>query len=236
MSILVRATLLPIDRPSRRSRRTRRDLVAAARALLAEHGVTSLTVDAVTERADVAHGTFYHHFSSTEAVIAAAIEESMRELVESLQREFQDAPDKVWVLVATFSKLFRMLAAHPALGWMLERPHLFAAALREACDPFARRDVGAMVRAGDIGTDGVDRATRYWEWIVVGALVDWSARPRNFRRIERGVAEIFLSMLGVGEARMGAVIKRVQAGASPVRNLKKAARRAAMLQRGDGKE
>ena len=62
--------------------------VDAARALLEAEGVSALTVKAVTDRADVGHGTFYHHFPSTEAVLAAGIEESMREFSKAMERGF----------------------------------------------------------------------------------------------------------------------------------------------------
>src|SRR6266404_4065126 len=138
---VVRSIAGGIERPTRRSRKTRLALIEAARALLEEEGVGALTVKAVTDRADVAHGTFYHHFPSTEAVLAAGIVESMREFALEMERGFADAADKSWVMVASLSSTFRMLTAHAALPWMLERPHVLAEALREACGPFARHDV-----------------------------------------------------------------------------------------------
>jgi AcrR family transcriptional regulator len=201
-----------IERPSRRSRRTRRDLVAAARSLLEEHGVAALTVKAVTDRADVSHGTFYHHFPSTEAVLAAGIEESMREMSEALVRDFSETADKVLVLVASLSRTFRMLASHAALTWMLERPQLLTAALHDACGPFARHDVGAMMASGDIRAGSVARATLYWEWLIVGALVDVVARPRERAAIERRLLEMALRILGVDESRISRAIDRLPKG------------------------
>jgi len=204
------------ERPSRRGRKTRRDLVDATRALLEEQGVAALTVKAVTDRADVGHGTFYHHFASTEAVLAAGIEESMREFSEAMGRGFAEADDKAWVFVASMSSTFRMLAGHPALGWMLERPAVLAAALREACGPFARRDIEAMIVAGDMKADALGRAAHYWEWIIIGALVDAAARPRDRRRIEESLLELVLRILGLGDARIAALLVRLQAPARAV--------------------
>jgi len=198
-------------RPTRRSRKTRRDLVEAARELLERDGVAALTVKAVTDRADVGHGTFYHHFASTEAVLAAGIEESMREFSEAMERGFADADDKAWVFVASMSSTFRMLAAHPALAWMLERPGVLATSLREACGPFARRDVEAMVASGVVKADAIGRATRYGEWLVIGALVDAAARPRDRSRIEEGLIEVVLRVLGLGAERIEALLARLRA-------------------------
>ncbi|MFN2376621.1 MAG: TetR/AcrR family transcriptional regulator [Candidatus Binatia bacterium] len=196
------------ERPGRRSRRTRGELLQAARAVLEQDGLAALTVKAVTERADVGHGTFYHHFPSTEALLAAAIGESMRELSEAMQAGFADADDKAWVFVASLTSTFRMLAAHPALGWMLERPHLLATSLRETCGPFARRDLDAMIAAGDVPADGLGRAARYWEWIIVGALVDAAAHPADVRRIEESLLGLILRVVGLDAARVSTLIAR----------------------------
>ena len=203
-----RRALASIERPTRRSRKTRKALVDAARALLEEQGVAALTVKAVTDRADVGHGTFYHHFPSTEAVLAAGIEESMREFAAAIEREFADAADKAWVFVQSMSSTFRMLADHPALPWMLERPQVLAAALRDACGPYARRDVEAMVQAGDVSRDVLVRAGRYWEWLIIGALVDAapaSQEPQHSKDIaviESHLLEIVLRVLGFDDARI----------------------------------
>src|SRR6185369_3837167 len=180
----------------------RKDLIEAARALLEELGVGALTVKAVTDRADVGHGTFYHHFPSTEAVLAAGIAESMREFAQEMERGFAEAPDKGWVFVASLSNTFRMLTGHAALPWMLERPHVLAEALREACGPSARHDLGAMVATGELATEALGRAGRYWEWLIIGALIDAQAASASLGAIEAGLVEMILRILGLPAARI----------------------------------
>lgn len=199
------------ERTSRRSRKTRRDLIDAACTLLEEQGVHALTVKAVTDRADVGHGTFYHHFTSTEDVLAAGIEESIREFASAMGRDFVDADDKSWVFVASMSRIFRMLAGHPALAWMLERPCILAAALREACGPFALRDLDAMVTAGEVRPEALVHATRYTEWIMIGALVETAANPAGRRSNEQGLLELVLRVLGLKPARVAGLLERLYA-------------------------
>ncbi len=206
----------PPEGISRRSRRTRRDLIVAARALLEEQGVGALTAKAVTERADVGYGTFYHHFESTEAVLAAGIEESMRDFATDMQRDFADADDKVWVFTASMSNTFRMLAGHPALRWMLERPQLLAAALVEACGPFARRDVAAMVEAGDIEPDAAG-GIGYFEWVLIGALADVSKQPKRLREVEVALVSLVLRAIGVEKERAVALVARLGAAKKKAR-------------------
>lgn len=210
-----KAPTVPADPPSdgltRRSRRTRRDLIAAARSLLEEQGVGALTAKAVTDRADVGYGTFYHHFESTEAVLAAGIEESMREFAAEMQRDFADADDKAWVFTASMSSTFRMLATHPALGWMLERPQVLAAALVEACGPFARRDIEAMIAAGDLEAEAAS-GVAYFEWILIGALVDVSKSPARIREVEQKLMALVLRALGLEKDRSVALLARLAGG------------------------
>lgn len=200
-----------IERPGRRSRLTRAGLVGAARALLEEEGVAALTVRAVTDRAGVAHGTFYHHFPSTEAVLAAAIEDSLREFAEGMVASFADSPDKAWVFVASMSRAFRMLASHRAIAWMLERPQVLARAIREAFGPYSRRDLEAMVAAGDIDAAVLAHAGHWWEWVIVGALADVATEPAAASRFERRLLEMVLRALGLAPARIDDLVSRLAA-------------------------
>jgi AcrR family transcriptional regulator len=65
--------------------RTRAQLVAAANSLFASQAVESVTVDDVVREAGVAKGTFYVHFDSLEALIAAVAEELVQSFDELLQ-------------------------------------------------------------------------------------------------------------------------------------------------------
>lgn len=57
------------NRIERHKQETRQRLMEAAVMLVQQHGFTKLTVKAITELADVGHGTFYVHFESKEALI-----------------------------------------------------------------------------------------------------------------------------------------------------------------------
>ncbi len=87
--------------PSRRERRrteTRDRLFRAAMALLAERDFDSVTVEAITEAADVGKGTFFNYFANKEAVVGYAFEAQhkfMTEMLESaeIEREALRGPD-----------------------------------------------------------------------------------------------------------------------------------------------
>jgi AcrR family transcriptional regulator len=81
----------PLNRFERRKQRTRELLKQAAIDLIVEKGYEAVTVEAITERADVGHGTFYIHFQDKDDIIwsilkdiiaGADIEANNRYLIE----------------------------------------------------------------------------------------------------------------------------------------------------------
>ena len=76
------------EMPTRRERRraqTRGRIFDAAMCLLAERDFDAVTVEAITEAADVGKGTFFNYFASKEAVVGHFFEEKLALLTESLQ-------------------------------------------------------------------------------------------------------------------------------------------------------
>ena len=64
----------------RRRAQTRRALISAARALLAEEdGVSSVSIQQIADRADVGFGSFYNHFDSKTALFDAAVTDALEE-------------------------------------------------------------------------------------------------------------------------------------------------------------
>src|SRR5436190_21601152 len=65
---------LPSSRAGRpRSERCRRKILAAAEALLAEHGVAGMSVDAIAEVAGVSKATIYRWWPNKAAVVMEAL-------------------------------------------------------------------------------------------------------------------------------------------------------------------
>ncbi|MGW6405087.1 TetR/AcrR family transcriptional regulator [Streptomyces sp. NPDC055134] len=75
----------------RRIRRSRRSLGAALVELVLERGFTALTVEDITERADVARATFYSHFRDKEDLFARVTSDLLDELAERLRPAVADS-------------------------------------------------------------------------------------------------------------------------------------------------
>lgn len=80
------------DRKEREFRRREEDIIQAAYDLFAEHGIESVTIEMIAERAEVGKGTIYKHFSSKNDIFAVLIIQQGQELAESLNAIPRDAP------------------------------------------------------------------------------------------------------------------------------------------------
>ncbi len=76
-----------------RSRATRRHLLQAAVACLAEHGWSGSTVAVVAERAGVSRGAAQHHFRTREDLFTAAIEHVAEEWLDVLRERARALPE-----------------------------------------------------------------------------------------------------------------------------------------------
>src|SRR5690349_14661468 len=75
---------LPSGRVRRRTDETRARIMAAAIVLIAERGVACVTVEQITDRAEVGKGTFFNYFSNKEAVLACFGESQVARLEEAI--------------------------------------------------------------------------------------------------------------------------------------------------------
>lgn len=79
-------------RPDRRVSRTRRALREAILALILEKGYDAVTVEEITDRADLGRTTFYLHYRDKEELLL----ESIHEIVEDLLETINGIPLSAW--------------------------------------------------------------------------------------------------------------------------------------------
>jgi AcrR family transcriptional regulator len=87
------------SQPSRRERRraeTRERIFEAAIRLLSERDFDMVTVEMITEAADVGKGTFFNYFDNKEAVVGYLFETQLRLLKETLQAASAGFPLAEW--------------------------------------------------------------------------------------------------------------------------------------------
>jgi AcrR family transcriptional regulator len=101
----------------RRVRRTRRLLRAALFELMGEKGYETLTIQEITDRADLNRATFYLHYGSKDELLADGLEASFDELVMQFDELSPEKP--AWDDVSSILLTFRHTADHADLYKML---------------------------------------------------------------------------------------------------------------------
>jgi AcrR family transcriptional regulator len=117
------------EKLDRRVRRTRRMLSTAILELMAEHPYEALTIQEITDRADLNRATFYLHFSNKDELLIAALEERFDELVARfedtgmLRHDWDDAGAELLAFqhVAEHAPLYRRLLGERGMGYVIVR-------------------------------------------------------------------------------------------------------------------
>ncbi|MBF6435309.1 TetR/AcrR family transcriptional regulator [Nocardia cyriacigeorgica] len=156
-------TMTPRQPQQERGFTTRRRILEAAAAVLAERGWSATSVSDVTKRAGVTRGAVQHHFTDREGMLAAAIAHLLDIRIEEFQAAAADLPAGAGRTQA----VVRMLVEY-------HQGEAFAATLQlcvaAAADPLLRPRVAAMeaemgakifwTAVDLLGLDGRDRTVR----------------------------------------------------------------------------
>lgn len=135
-------------RGDRRRERTRARLVDAARELISEHGVGGLKIAEITERADVALGSFYNHFESKEELVDAVVSDSVGALAEMVSHASYEDQDPAEIVAFAIKRFVRLAYDDPPLAQLLVELNHADALFMHATDPYARVAVEAGVASG----------------------------------------------------------------------------------------
>jgi AcrR family transcriptional regulator len=168
---------------------TRARLLAAAADLFAEHGVDSVSVDAVGEAAGRTSGAVYAHFGSKQGLLLALLDDWAHSLVTVIAAEFELAAgveDRLRAVAANVvvhpsEQTRRLLLLEQELWLRAARDPDVATALRarlhESHERMAR-GFAAWIEAGTIppGTDADDLATAFRS-VVLGLVLQHRVAP-----------------------------------------------------------
>jgi AcrR family transcriptional regulator len=198
-------------RTDRRRERTRSKLTDATRVLITEKGVGGLRISEITDRADVALGSFYNYFESKEEIVDAVVEESLRELAEAVGARATDDQDPADLVSSAIRRFVHLAYDDPAFArlvvYLNHADALFAAAVH----PAARGAVELGIASGRFRGDDLNMLVT---GIVGGALalmrgiVDGRVGPGA----QDGYAEVALRALGVPLDEAAEIAKRPLVG------------------------
>ena len=80
------------SRSQKRARRTRRKLKEAALDAFSEKSIDAVTIEEITDKADVGKGTLYQHFEDKEEIVVTLVEEAVEHLIEII-RAYSSEPE-----------------------------------------------------------------------------------------------------------------------------------------------
>lgn len=144
----VKSDQRPASRLERRKTRTRQALIHAAREFLARQGVAEVSIQELTEAADVGFGSFYNHFGSKDELFQAAITDVLEEHGQFLDRLTADLDDPAEVFAASVRLTGRMVHTHPQMARILSRTGLQYLDSEVGLAPRALRDIRKGIEAG----------------------------------------------------------------------------------------
>jgi AcrR family transcriptional regulator len=84
-----------MSRRERKKLETKANILGAARHLFEEKGFENTSIEEITERADVAKGTFFNYFTSKESLLTGIAEEEIEDLVYYVEEELADTTGAV---------------------------------------------------------------------------------------------------------------------------------------------
>lgn len=187
-------------RSLRKRERTRGELVAAAERLVARRGLDAVSIDDITQEADVAKGTFYTHFEDKVDLAAAIARRIRMELEARITAQNAAVKDAATRLATGLATMLAFAIAEPVRARALLR------IVPDIVDPDAsinsgiRSDVALGIEQGRFSAESLDAAVVTTIGIALSAGIRLSdaARPLpNDFAFSAEVVATALAALGV---------------------------------------
>jgi AcrR family transcriptional regulator len=168
----------------RRAAETRLRLFRCALRLFAERGLPNVTVEDITEAADVGKGTFFNYFASKEHVLGVMAEIQLGKVREALEQATAGKRSVQSVLRSLFGRVAEEPGRSPDLARALLLSFLASQFIRQQIDRSmlqGRRMVAEIVsigqKRGEIDpTLKKERVALFLQQSVLGTLLLWSLR------------------------------------------------------------
>jgi len=135
-------------RVARLRARVRRRILEVAENLMTERGVDGVTIDDITEAADIARRSFYHHFESKHDVLVPIARARTKQLNQRIDRSLVEIDDPAEVMATGMRLGLRELTSDPLCRWFVLKSGLPQERLYEGLGESGMRDAVAGVRAG----------------------------------------------------------------------------------------
>ena len=187
------------NRLDRRKARTRAALIAAARELLASRDPGDVSIQEITETADVGFGSFYNHFETKNELFEAAIDEVLEEHGALFDAVTAGMEDPAEVFAASVRLTARLPKTHPQVAKIMHRVGLRYMEAPNGLAPRALRDLTAARSAGRFQIDDPAVALACTAGAMLGVvhLGTINSKPSAIDRASDELAVNLLRMFGL---------------------------------------
>jgi AcrR family transcriptional regulator len=198
------------NRLDRRKARTRAALVAAARELLASRDPAEVSIQEITDTADVGFGSFYNHFESKADLFDAALEDVLEEHGALFDALTADMDDPAEVYASSVRMTVRMAKTHPQIAKIIQRTGLKYLNAPDGLAPRALRDLQRARDAGrfQIGDPKVALASSGGAVLGVLALTTTNPKPKAIDAAADELAANLLRMFGLPDDEAREIARR----------------------------
>jgi len=178
-SVMMFAMTEPLAAPTRvdrRKQRTRAALLAAARQFLAE-GRSNVSIQQITDAADVGFGSFYNHFESKEQLFEAVVEEVLEIYAAMRDDLVAGYDDPAEVFAVSFRMTGRLQRQMPEMVRVLLNEGTAILTRPSGLAPRARNDIQAAADAGRFDVEDAELALMAAGGALLGLLQLLDAQP-----------------------------------------------------------
>ncbi|MEV6209099.1 TetR/AcrR family transcriptional regulator [Kitasatospora sp. NPDC051914] len=199
----------PPNRLDRRKALTRAALIAAAQGFLAEQGRTDVSIQEITEAADVGFGSFYNHFTSKDELFDAAVALTLEQHGELLESVAGDLKDPAEIFAASVRLTGRLQRTHPQIARILVRTGMPYLTSDRGLAPRAMRDLRAAADDGRLDIDDPRTSVAMVGGALLGVLHLLETRPDlDAEHVSDQLAFRLLRMFGMTRAEARAIATR----------------------------
>jgi len=138
----------PSSRVERRRAQVRGRILEAAAELVHSRGVEAVTVEEITEAADIARRSFYNHFDSKNEALLPAARERTEQLNRRIDRAIAGLQDPAEIISIALRHTLRAIPEDPLCAWFIFRSGLPHERLREAIGESGARDLERGIERG----------------------------------------------------------------------------------------
>jgi AcrR family transcriptional regulator len=190
-----------LTRVERKRRDTRARIIAGAEQLMGECPVDEITIQYITEAADVGHGTFYLHFKSKYEVLVPIIAKRAEIWDARVQRSCGTLEDPAEIMAFSARHMARVVLKDPLWRWFLEHSGVPVEDMRVAIGTFGARDFGKGLISGRFRVPDLAISTSFLFGAYVNTLLTCLNLDEPGEALDQMV-EMMLRVIGVspGEA------------------------------------